>query len=104
LASLFTKEWKTDYNSSGINGYEFSDATSAKTLFFPAAGWRYGDSGGSLDFQGSAGSYWSATPYGSDDAWSLGFDFFNLGFLGFGYPAVGLPCRANGRSVRCVQN
>jgi uncharacterized protein (TIGR02145 family) len=97
LTSLFTKGWKPNYNSSSINGYEFTDA-SGNTLFLPAAGQRSG-SNGSLSVQTFGGYYWSATPDGSEDnaAWGLGTDSNNP-------PSVGYPPRATGQSVRCVQD
>ncbi len=58
LLALETKEWVTDYEGSGVNGYEFTG--NGKTLFLPAAG---GRSDNSLRFAGSYGDYWSSSLY-----------------------------------------
>lgn len=58
LLSNTTLTWQTDYKGvSGLNGYLFTgkDSYSGKSIFFPAAGSRYGTS---LLNQGSYGGYW----------------------------------------------
>ena len=64
-----SKEWVTDYNSSGINGYKFTG--NGNTLFLPAAGYR-DDTG--LYYAGSQGYYWSSS-LNTDlySAWRLQF-------------------------------
>lgn len=58
LLSKTTLTWQTNYKGvSGLNGYLFTgkDSYSGKSIFFPAAGGRYGTS---LYGQGSYGGYW----------------------------------------------
>ena len=50
-----SKEWVTDYNGSGINGYTFTG--NGNTIFLPAPGHR---NGSSLFSAGSYGYYWSS--------------------------------------------
>ena len=61
-----TDEW-TAIN--GINGRKFT-ASNGNYIFFPAAGNVYG---GSLNYRGSGGSYWSRSFTSSSGAWRLGF-------------------------------
>jgi len=59
-----TSEWTTE---NGFNGYRFTDKTSGKSIFLPAAGWRdYSD--GTLGYVGVACYYWSSTVYYSTSA------------------------------------
>ena len=58
--TLVTKEWKTDYPISGVNGYLLTDKATGNTLFFPAAGYRDYPNGG-LFADGTYGYYWSST-------------------------------------------
>ncbi|MBQ6726550.1 MAG: hypothetical protein IJQ89_08245, partial [Bacteroidales bacterium] len=68
--------------------------SNGNSIVLPAAGYRNCD--GDVGSVGSLGSYWSSTPYGSEDAWSL---YFYSG-------AVGMSdnYRCNGLSVRLVQD
>lgn len=66
-----SKEWVTNYNSSGINGYKFTG--NGQTLFLPAAGRRYDTY---LYYVGSYGTYLSSSlnHLGNPGlAWSLNF-------------------------------
>ena len=83
----------TTYDSTN-EGISFSISSPSKT-WYPASGFRDSFDGG-LDIVGSIGDYWSASPY-SYDACSLYFDS-----TGFVIPS-GSTGRANGRSVRCLQ-
>ena len=65
------------------------------TIWYPAAGYRLRNDGSLYDV-GDRGLYWSATPYGSN-AYNLYF-----GNDGHFYPSD-YHYRANGRSVRCLQ-
>ena len=56
LCSL-TKEWKTNYKSSGVKGYLFTDAND-NSIFLPAAGCGYGTD---LFNAGDYGRYWSSS-------------------------------------------
>ena len=62
-------EWTT---LNGVEGGRFTSKKNGKSIFLPAAGWRYGTS---LDYAGSLGDYWSSTPDESNtrDAYYLGF-------------------------------
>ena len=83
------------YDSSD-EGMNFSGKFgSASIIWYPASGSRYG-SGGSLDFVGRYGYYWSATP-GSNRAYSLYFNHY--GNVDPSYDSS----RAGGQSVRCLQ-
>ncbi|MDE7356761.1 MAG: DUF1566 domain-containing protein [Rikenellaceae bacterium] len=62
---------------------------------FPAVGWRYGDSSGSLYGAGAGGRYWSSVAYDSYSAYLLYFDSGDL--------YVGSRSKQYGFSVRCVR-
>lgn len=68
------------------------------SLFLPAAGLRISNSG-ELAYTSSCGYYWSSSPYygGNNYASYLYFDSGGVNPLDYG-------SRANGFSVRCVQN
>ena len=85
-----TSEWTTE---NGINGRRFTDKTTNKSIFLPAAGFR-GSYGGALYDAGSGGYYWSSTESNSDGAYRL---TFNSGSAGLSYSN-----KAHGFSVRCV--
>lgn len=68
---------------------------SDQTIWYPASGYRYCSVGG-LDFVGNSGRYWSASPINSG-AYRL--DFYSGGGVD---PSSG-SYRANGSSVRCLQ-
>ena len=48
---------------------------SAGAVFLPAAGYRDGTD---VDYVGSAGYYWSATPYDASNAYELYFNSYSL--------------------------
>jgi hypothetical protein len=75
---------KKGYYVKGPNG---------NSIFLPAAGYR--NCSGSVDDVGTDGYYWSSTPNGTEDAWSLGF--------GSGIHNVYYSSRCYGFSVRLVQ-
>lgn len=88
------------YNSNGTNfsfhtydGDAWKAMEKAGAVFLPAAGNR---SGTDVDFVGSYGSYWSATPSGTYNARFLDFGSYDLG------PQYG-SSRDRGRSVRLVR-
>ena len=86
-----TKTWTT---LNGVNGRLFS-ASNGKSLFLPAAGYRYNSD---LNGAGSYGDYWSSslgTDYPSD-AWRLYFDSGYCSMYGLN--------RDSGRSVRPVRS
>ena len=62
--------WTNDYNGTGIKGRIFTSKVNGKSVFFPAAGYCYDSSVGSV---GSYGNYWSASWYSSSSAWELLF-------------------------------
>lgn len=87
----------------GQKGYWFSGASDIKydvpvdedaKVFFPAAGSRI-DGGGNSGYRGLDGYYWSSRPDNYGNAYYLGFISGSSG--------VGNYYRANGGSVRCVQ-
>ena len=85
----------------GQPGYWFSGASSytenAPQVFFPATGFRRGYDDCDADYRGSYGYYWSSTSRASSyGAYHL--LFYNGGTI------LGSSYRANGYSVRCVQD
>ena len=89
LCSL-TKEWKTNYNWSGVNGCLFTDDNS-NSIFLPAAG--YGSDTG-LIYVGIFGYYWSSSLASPDRAYYLDSD-------GAGAGTANLH-RCDGQSVRAL--
>jgi uncharacterized protein (TIGR02145 family) len=87
--------WAT--NDAGHKGCYFSGEYTfidgAPKVFFPAAGERYYDDG-NADYRGNYGFYWSSRP-GSGSAYRL-ILISNEASMYYHY-------RANGYSVRCVQ-
>ena len=57
------RAWLADYNSTGVAGLAFYDASDNILLFLPAAGCRHDTS---LYGQGTAGDYWSSSLYESN--------------------------------------
>lgn len=89
-ATKVTNTWTTQ---NGVKGRKFTDIASGNSIFVPASGYR-DFSGGTLDYAGTSGGYWSSTASGSDNAYSLGF---SSGDADWGYGG-----RAFGQSVRPV--
>ena len=86
-------EWEWTQKN-GVNGYKVI-GRNGKSIFLPAAGYRYG---ASLDDAGSSGEYWCSTPveYYNDVNCAYDLTFYSDGqFMGDSY-------RFNGRSVRPV--
>ena len=66
------REWITNYNGSGVNGYKFTsnkEGYQNNSIFIPAAGYREGSS---FDGQGIYGEVWSSSVVNSN-AWALYF-------------------------------
>ena len=83
-------EWVT---LDGIEGMRFTSKRNGNSIFFPAAGERYGSS---TNFAGEIGHYWSSTPYeGSTNAYCLDFD-------SGGFASTGCTGRILGLLVRPV--
>lgn len=85
----------------GINGRFFgtttvpADTDKSKYVFMPAAGYRnYGST--TMGSVGTNGKYWSATPDGTTNAYSLNFYSANAD--------AGINGRFNGFTVRCVSD
>ena len=95
-AGTVTGVWTTNYLSSSISGFLFTDNTggpsNGNSIFLPAAGYR-GLNTGEVLYSGERGYYWSSTVSG-----------INARALGFrdGDVYVGSYYRAFGFSVRCV--
>jgi len=77
----------------GKDGYRFTDKDSKKSIFLPAAGYRYYPDG-TLYNVGSLGNYWSSTAYGTGHAYYL---YFYSGGADWHYDY-----RRSGLSVRAV--
>ncbi len=58
----------------GVEGRLFTSKKNGKSIFLPAAGYRYGSS---LGHAGEGGYYWSATPYESDSYRAYYLIFFS---------------------------
>ena len=80
----------------GVNGQLGRSMYNNKTIFLPAAGYRYG---ASLYDAGSYGNYWSRTRYDSGYAYGLGFKSGGVDY-GNGYYYDN---RYDGHSVRAVR-
>ena len=78
----------------GVTGRSFGSGE--HTVFFPAAGGRYG-SDGTLDLVGNYGGYWSDTPNPSGSAYAYGIYFRSESAGTSDYFH-----RSGGLSVRCV--
>ncbi len=86
-----TWTWKTNYNGSGVNGYEVKSKSNGNSIFLPAAGYR---AGASFYFMYSNGYYWSSSLYKSSyHGDRLYFDSGYIGWGGYGR-YVGKPVRA----------
>ena len=83
-------QWTT---VNGHNGYRVTSKRNGRSIFLPAAGYRYGSSSYGV---GSYGNYWSSSLYTTNS-----FSAYGLGFCsGYVYWSSGL--RRDGRSVRAV--
>lgn len=85
-----TKEWVTNYQGSGVNGYLVTSKVNGNKLFFPAAGYFNGNY---RDY-GSILHYWTSSISSSDNAYCLIYgaegylDNVNLRFIGSSVRAV----------------
>ena len=89
---------KAEYSNFSTTTFTWDATNSGRTYngnWFPAAGSR-GCGAGSLSLVGSSGSYWSASPDNEYNGYYLYFNSGNVNPANLGY-------RANGFSVRCVQ-
>ena len=91
-----SKQWITNYNGSGVNGYKFTsnkEGYQNNSIFIPAAGNCYDSSVLNV---GSGGGVWSSSlcTSGSGSAWNLSFSSDNCLIYGSG--------RYFGQSVRGV--
>ena len=84
------------YNSTNEGMNFFGKFSSASTIWYPASGFRY-DFDGRLGNVGYHGYFWSASPYGNDAYFLL---FYDTGCVLPSYYDIN---RADGRSVRCLQ-
>ena len=91
LVDKCTWEWTS---RGGHDGYEVT-GPNGKSIFLPAAGWRYGTS---LYGTGGDGYYWSSTPYGGSTLGAYGL-YFNSG-----YRSVDWSYRLYGHGVRPVSD
>ncbi len=87
LRNKCTWTWTTQ---NGVKGYKVT-GPNGKSIFIPAAGYRYGTSLGS---DGYYGYYWSSTPYDYGYAYDLNFDD--------GYEYVDGSFRYDGQTVRPI--
>lgn len=89
LKDKCTWEWTTQ---NWVNGLKVT-GPNGNSIFLPAAGYSLHDA--SVYGKSMHGTYWSATPRGSNDAWHLVFNSseVNMNYLG----------RYNGQSVRLVK-
>jgi uncharacterized protein (TIGR02145 family) len=84
-------EWTT---LNGVNGRQFIDKTTGKSIFVPAAGYRSLDDGILAD-QYTTGTYWSSTDFKNTYAYDM--------FFGSDYAGCAYNNRKYGQSIRCVQ-
>lgn len=102
LNELYTYRSSWTKNDLGQRGYWFSGPLSysqeAAQVFFPAAGYRFYNDGDAYD-RGGSGLYWSSRP----DYYYYYGSAYDLGFYD-GFANMDNYTRANGSSVRCVQD
>ena len=77
-----------------VAGMRFTSKRNGNSIFFPAAGWRYGTS---THYAGLGGFYWSSTPYKSNTR-----DAYNLYSYSGGSANTDCYCRLYGNPVRPV--
>ena len=87
-----TSEWTTQ---NGVTGRKFTDKTSGKSIFLPAAGYR-GGSDGTLLNAGADGGYWDSVAYEFNETGAYYLDF-NSDDTNVYYAN-----RRDGQPVRCV--
>jgi len=68
--NMVSNEWT---NQNGVAGMRFTDKTTGKSIFFPAAGWRE-YKGGLLGNVSQRGDYWSSTQMYDGVVYHLGFN------------------------------
>ena len=92
LIGYSTVEWTT---MNGVNGLKFTSITNGNTLFFPAAGMRYGSELNGVDGCGF-GFYWSSSldTNSPSDAWAFCFDANNPVHVGKSNRRYGFTVRA----------
>lgn len=92
LIDYSTVEWTT---MNGVNGLKFTSITNGNTLFFPAAGMRYGSELYGVDGCGF-GFYWSSSldTNSPSDAWVFSFDSNNPFHVGKSNRRYGFTVRA----------
>ena len=92
LIGYSTVEWTT---MNGVNGLKFTSITNGNTLFFPAAGMRYGLELNGVDGCGF-GFYWSSSldTNSPSDAWAFCFDANNPVHVGKSNRRYGFTVRA----------
>ena len=92
LIDYSTVEWTT---MNGVNGLKFTSITNGNTLFFPAAGMRYGSELNGVDGCGF-GFYWSSSldTNSPSDAWAFCFDANNPVHVGKSNRRYGFTVRA----------
>ena len=92
LIGYSTVEWTT---MNGVNGLKFTSITNGNTLFFPAAGMRYGSELHGVDGCGF-GFYWSSSldTNSPSDAWAFCFDANNPVHVGKSNRRYGFTVRA----------
>ena len=84
----------TGWNGNNYSSADWTKMESAGCVFLPAAGYR---TGSSVSFDGTIGFYWSATSYGSNNAYDVNFNSGDL------HPADENTTRYYGFSVRLVR-
>ena len=72
MNTLLDKEKVTREWSASPAGYTFTETATGNAVFFPAAGYRF-NTDGVLDYAGSFGWYWSASPDGPANAYRFSF-------------------------------
>ena len=87
-----TDEWTMQ---NGVKGRLFTSKKNGKSLFLPAAGYRWGSG---LHGDGSDGGYWSSSLYTGNPSRAWGFRFYSY------YYIMGSNYRGRGRSVRAVRS
>ena len=69
-----TKEWKTNYNGTGVNGYLVTSKTNGNSIFLPAAGWYNGTE---LRSASQGGNYWMSTVVTSNVSCGYSLNFYS---------------------------